>query len=70
MLETFVNPGQGFCIVIERRGSSALILIKNNNRTPFVVAIDYQKGGVSWNWGSYFSTLKEAVDYWEGLVIR
>lgn len=55
-------------IVLERRGNTALIALPDNTMTPYVVPLEHLPGATSWWQGHYFSDLRTALDYFEGVT--
>lgn len=62
-LETFTNAGDT-CIVLARRGLTALIVRTNVCCSQFVVPLQHIPGEPDWWQGRYFSTLEKAFAYY------
>jgi|GEM_PF-3593011 len=66
-MEAFVNNGAA-CVVLKRKGGRALICRTNNNFEPFIVPGRHIEGNSYWDWGHYFKTIDEALDYFNRKV--
>lgn len=60
-MERFTNAGEQ-CIVLVRRGETALIVRPNNRCTPFVVPVQHIEGKTDWWHGRYFASLGAAIN--------
>lgn len=67
-MEIFYNAGE-ICIVLERKGDTALIVRPANRCTPYVVPLQHKPGASDWWQGKYFSNLAAAWDYYQGSVV-
>jgi hypothetical protein len=54
------NNGLMRCLVLARKGDTALIYITNHTPTPFVVPMCHKAGASEWDNGKYFATLSDA----------
>ncbi|MDR1410212.1 MAG: hypothetical protein LBJ12_08160 [Oscillospiraceae bacterium] len=50
--------------MLDVKGGKALIVIKNCEIRPFVIASGYSPDKTEWDSGKYFSNFSEAAYYW------
>lgn len=67
-MEGFVNPTLGKCVVEARKDDVSLIKVLGNKYFKFCVALGHKKGDNDWVNGKYFKKLKDAKEYYEGVV--
>jgi len=66
-LEQFVN-GDERCVVLARKGNTALIARLDIAGDPFVVPLEHTPGATNWWQGKYFETLAAAWKYYEEAI--
>lgn len=62
-LETFENAGDT-CIVLARKGLTALIVRPHNPCSPFVVPLQHNPGTSDWWQGRYFAEFEPAMNFY------
>jgi len=65
MMERFFN-GAHECIVLERKGESALILRPESSCCPYIVVMRHVPGETTWWQGSYYKSLAAALEDFNG----